>query len=235
MNIWVYVVGLFVLSLVARKFTRKPAFSAPPRIQLFPATASGKHATDLLSRKPELDVCSFKRIGSYRVDPLNIVASAFVNEQESICAVIYHHPKVGCFIDMVCKSTQDRSFTATTASGGSTLDQREGQEKVFDHTLTIAGMFELVKSRRPEGPYEQWNAENFASKFEAAYAEEMDWRARRGGVTRDEVRRTADASGKRYSEEEIQQATTTLQDKYAQSRGDTTCQSSPAAMMAPQR
>jgi len=221
MNTWVYVVGLFVLSAIARRLIKKPAaFKAPPRIQLFPASASGKHARDLLSHKRELDTCGFKRIGTYRVDPLNVLASAFSNEAENICAVIYHHPVVGCFVDMVCKNTQGRSFTATTAPAGSALDQREGQEKVFDKTLTITGMFELVKSRRPDGPYDMWNAENFKEKFETAYAEEMDWRARRGGVTREEVRRQAAESGKQYSDEVVNKATTTLQDKYAQSRGD---------------
>ena len=72
--------------------------------------------------------------------------------------------------------------------------------------------------RRPEGPYDVWNRDNFAQKFETAYAEEMDWRLKRGGVTSDEVRRTAQASGKNYSEDQIQQATRQLQEKYEASR-----------------
>jgi hypothetical protein len=221
MNAVVYIVGLFVLSLVVRVLRKKPrVFSAPPRIQLFPATASGQHAKDLLARKHDLDQCGLKRIGTYRIDPLNVVATAFANEQESICAVVYHHPVVGCFVDMVVKNTSGRSFTATNAPAGGALDQREGQVKVFDKTFTIPAMFELAKERRPEGPYEMWNAENFAKKFETAYAEDMDWRARRGGVTKDEVRRQAQESGKPYSEEVIHETTTKLQGKFAESRHD---------------
>jgi hypothetical protein len=221
MNAVVYIVGLFVLSLVVRVLRKKPqVFSAPPRIQLFPATAGGQHAKDLLACKHDLDQCGLKRIGTYRIDPLNVIATAFANEQESICAVVYHHPVVGCFVDMVVKNTSGRSFTATNAPTGGALDQREGQVKVFDKTFTIPAMFELAKERRPEGPHEMWNAENFAKKFETAYAEDMDWRARRGGVTRDEVRRQAQESGKPYSEEVIHEATTKLQGKFAESRRD---------------
>jgi hypothetical protein len=127
---------------------------------------------------------------------------------------------VGCFVDVVVKNTTGKSFTATNAPSGGTLDQREGHVKVFDKTLTIPGMFELVKERRPDGPWEAWTAENFKSKFETAYAEEMDWRATRGGVTSDEVRRTAQATGKQYTEEQIQQATRQLQQQYTDSRRD---------------
>lgn len=219
MDIIYYIIGLVVLSLIG-KFLRKrgAVFTPPSRIKLYAGTASGKHAKDLIERKRDLDACGFKRIGTYRVDPLNVVCTAFSNDAESICAVVYHHSKAGCFVDVVAKSTAGKTFTATNAPGGGTLDQREGHVKVFDRTLTIPEMFELAKERRPEGPYDTWTRDNFAQKFETAYAEEMDWRAKRGGVTSDEVRRTAQASGKKYTEEQIQQATRTLQDNYAASR-----------------
>jgi hypothetical protein len=200
---------------------RKPGASTPPRrIQLFHATAAGAHAKDLLARKRDLDACGMKRLGTYRVDPLNVVCTAFANDAESICTVVYHHKVVGCFVDVVSKNTAGRTFTATNAPQGGTLDQREGHDKVFDKTLSIPEMFELVKERRPEGPWDTWNRENFSEKFEQAYAEEMDWRANRGGVTREEVRRTAAATGKNYSEKTIEKATEQLQQEYAESHRD---------------
>ena len=219
MNAIVYIAGLFILSLIVRALRKKPQkFNAPPRIQLFAATAGGQHAKDLIARKHDLDQCGLKRIGTYRIDPLNVIATAFANPEEHICAVVYHHPVVGCFVDMVCKNSAGKSLTATNAPTGGALDHREGQEKVYDKTLGIPALFEIAKSRRPEGPYEDWTRENFASKFETAYAEDMDWRARRGGVTKEEVRRQAAEDGKPYSEEVIHQATEQLKTKFAESR-----------------
>ncbi len=221
MDLWVYVVGFFALTAIVRLLKKKaPGFQSPPRIQLYHATATGKHARDLIERKRDLDACGLKRIGTYRVDPLNVVLTAFANEHESICAVVYHHSMVGCFVDIVVKSTAGKSLTVTNAPTGGTLDQREGHTKIFDKTLTIPRMFETAKERRPEGPYEPWTAENFAEKFSTAYAEEMDWRASRGGVTSDEVRRTAQSMGKNYTEEQIQTATRQLQQQYTESRRD---------------
>ena len=221
MEILYTIAGLVALSLIGRWLRRKTAVAVPPpHIQLYPATASGQHAKDLLERRHDLDACGMKRIGTYRVDPLNVVCTAFLNEAESICTVVYHHSAVGCFVDVVSKSEAGRTFTASNAPQGGTLDQREGHVKVFDRTLGIPEMFEMVKERRPEGPWDAWNRDNFAQRFEQAYADEMAWRATRGGVTRDEVRRTAQASGKTYPEEHIQQATRQIQDQYAQSRRD---------------
>jgi hypothetical protein len=221
MNAIVYIAGLFVLSLVVRALRKKPQrFNAPPRITMFAATAGGQHAKDLIARKHELDQCSLKRIGTYRIDPLNVIATAFANPEEHICAVVYHHPAVGCFVDMVCKNTAGKSFTATNAPTGGALDHREGQEKVYDKTLAIPALFELAKSRRPDGPYDDWTAENFKAKFETSYAEDMDWRARRGGVTKEEVRRQAAEGGKPYSEATIDEATRKLNQKFAESRTD---------------
>lgn len=221
MNAIVYIVGLFAISLVIRALKKKaPKFNAPPRIQLFAATAVGQHAKDLIASKHDLDQCGLKRIGTYRIDPLNVIATAFAHPEEHICAVVYHHPMVGCFVDMVCKSASGHSFTATNAPAGGALDHREGQEKHYDKTLTIPALFELAKSKKPEGPYDDWTAENFKAKFEQAYADDMDWRARRGGVTKEEVRRQAAADGKQYSEEVIHEATEQLKQKFAESRGD---------------
>jgi hypothetical protein len=50
MNAIVYIAGLFVLSLIVRALRKKPQkFNAPPRIQLFTATAGGQHAKDLIA------------------------------------------------------------------------------------------------------------------------------------------------------------------------------------------
>lgn len=221
MNAIVYIVGLFAVSLIIRALKKKaPKFNAPPRITLFAATAGGQHAKDLIARKHDLDQCGLKRIGTYRIDPLNVIATAFANPEEHICAVVYHHPMVGCFSDVVCKSTSGKSFTATNAPAGGALDHRDGQEKHYDKTLTIPALFEMTKSHKPEGPYEDYTAENFKARFEQAYADDMDWRARRGGVTKEEVRRQAAADGTQYSEEVIHQATEQLKQKFAESRRD---------------
>src|SRR5436190_11178980 len=99
MNSFIYIGVGIVLLLVVNALRRTPQkFKAPPRIQLFAATPVGHHAKDLTALKHELDACGLKRIGTYRIDPLNVMASAFSNPDEHIGCVMYHHPVVGCFV-----------------------------------------------------------------------------------------------------------------------------------------
>jgi hypothetical protein len=201
----------------------KSVMIPPARIRLVPAAAGGSHARDVAARRPELEAAGFRVLGTYRVEPMRgVVLTAFAHPEQSLCAVVYGHPVVKCFVDMFSKTEDDRSLTVTTAPAGQELDQPPGHEKIFERNLTIPRMVELILRRRPQGRHEPWDAGNFASKFEAAYAKEMDWRRNRGGVTLDEVRRVAQASGSKATEKQVVEATRRLQEQYTSApRGDT--------------
>lgn len=213
-------IGCLILINLIKRFTGK-ASVPPPRIHLAPTQAGGRHAGAVAKYGKELEGCGFRKIGTYRPDPMKgIVLTAFGNPRESLCAIVYTHQVAGSFVDVVAKSESGRTFTATTAPAGQELDHREGHEKVYDKSMSVAAMVDLVLKRRPEGPWASWAHGNFVSQFEKAYADEMDWRAGRGGVTSDEVRRVAEAGGHKVSEGDILKATHKIQKEYAESRRD---------------
>lgn len=191
----------------------------PPRITLAAARPSSAHARDIRRYARDLEARGFTRIGTFRPEPMRgIVLTAFVQPHDSLCTIVYTHSVLGGFVDVVARSETGKSFTATTAPAGQQLDQRAGHEKIFDRDMTIGRMVEMAKERRPDGPPVVWSSGSFARLFESAYAEEMEWRAGRGGVTSEEVRRTAEAMGGKYSERDIQEATHRLQRQYTASR-----------------
>jgi hypothetical protein len=193
----------------------------PPRIHLLPVGATGMHALNLDRYARELESRGFARLGTYRVDRMRgVVLTAFSHVGESLCAVVYTHPLAGAFIDIVTKNEAGRTFTITTAPAGKDLDQPDGHEKVFDQDMPVERMIEVALQRRPAAPYVSWSVKNFAQQFEEAYAREMDWRAGRGGVTSDEVRRTAATMGGKFSEKNVQDATRRLHRQYMESRRD---------------
>jgi hypothetical protein len=218
MKFFLLVLGAIIAINVIRRLVAG-ASVPPPRIHLGAAPASGRHAANVARHARELEACGFRKLVSYKVSPIKgLQLTAFGHPRESLVAVVYTHPMAGSFVDVCSKAESGRAFTATTAPTGGQLDQKPGHDKVFDKSLTIRQMVELALARRPEGPWQEWNAGNFASKFEQAYAEEMDWRAGRGGVTSDEVRRTAREMGGNFSEGDLQRATHKIQKQYAESR-----------------
>lgn len=222
MNSIILLLGAVVLFVIVRKVRQfLAAMVPPPRIHLALTKLAGKHAQDVKLKGRELEANGFTRIGTYRADPMRgLLLTAYSHAGHALCAVVYTHPLAGSFVDMVAKNEAGRSLTVTTAPAGKELDQREGHEKVFDRDLSVKAMIETALRRRPPAPHVSWGPGNFVAKFEEAYAQEMDWRAGRGGVTRDEVRRAADATGRKYSEHDVQAATRKLQRQYEASRRD---------------
>jgi len=214
-------IAMVVVLIVARKVRGLLTMVPPPRIHLRPCAPTWAHRRSLSRYTHDLEGRGFVRLGTYRADPIRgIVLTAFAHVPEALCAVVYTHPLVGTFIDFVSKNLTGRSFTVSSARAGKELDQPEGHEKVFDPGMPVARMIETVLQRRPPAPYLAWSAENFAREFEGAYAREMDWRAGRGGVTQDEVRRTADAMGRNVSDRDVLETTRKLQRQYVHSRRD---------------
>jgi len=191
----------------------------PPRITLAPARPTSAHARDIRRYARDLEARGFTRIGTFRPEPMRgIILTAFVQPHDSLCTIVYTHSVLGGFVDVVARSESGRSFTVTSAPAGQQLDQRDGHEKLFDREMAIGRMIDTTREKRPAGALVSWTSGNFARLFETAYAEEMEWRAGRGGVTSEEVRRTAEAMGGKYSERDIQEATHRLQRQYSASR-----------------
>jgi hypothetical protein len=125
---------------------------------------------------------------------------------EQINAVVYEHPAVGAWCDVYVSYVNGDGLTASNASMGKELDSRPGQEKVRDKDLGPDALLEIVRRKKRPNPCKTITADNFASTFEEHYAKEMAWRLSRGGVTLDEVRRTAQNMGRNFTEEQIQEA-----------------------------
>ena len=157
-----------------------------------------------------LDGDGFEEIGQYRVQEIpGMVLAAFAQKYLSVCAVVYTHPLVGCFLDMHSENEEGRSLTVSNAPTGDELDQPPGRRKIVDKTLTAVEMYDLILRERPAPPHKQFDASNFVDEFEAAYAKEMDWRMSRDGATKEEIRRAAAAvvdpgKGKKRATEKMQ-------------------------------
>jgi hypothetical protein len=207
-----------VLAAAVWYFLRKfSGFLNPPlRIHLVPEIAGRRCSKEEIeSYKHDLDSNGFDDIGSFRIPEIpGMVVIGFTQSYMNVCAVVYDHPLVGCFLDLYSESEDGRSLTVSNAAAGEELDQPPGREKVIDKTLSAPEMYDLVLRDRPAGPHKLIDASNFVDEFQAAYAKEMDWRVNRGGVTEDEVRRSAAAVGVE-SEEAIQRTAGKLQKEYA--------------------
>ncbi len=215
---WVIAVALIVFGVVLRIAAAgcRAMLKPPLRIQLVPVDDRAKGRFADLHRR-ELESLGFTPIGIYQVREMKgVTLVAFTQSFKAVCAVIYRHPLAGTFIDMCSMTHDDRGLTVTSAPAGGNLDQIPGRKKIFAPKATLRELYDRLLSERPQGEYKRLDASNFAHSFEAEYAHEMEWRAKRGGPTEEEVRREAHAMGI-HSEKMIQKATDSLRKQYGES------------------
>ena len=201
--------------LLVRKFSG--LLNPPLRVHLVADSSShsGMRA-EMRKYGRELDAHGFEDIGTYRIPEIaGLVLAAYTQPFQSVCAVVYNHPLTGCFADLFSENERKQSLTVSNAPAGEELDQPPGHEKVIDKTMSVSDMYDHLLRHRPSGPYKLIDATNFVEEFKTSYAKEMDWRVNRGGVTEEEVRRSAQAIGV-TSEKAIKRTTKKLQEQYAE-------------------
>jgi hypothetical protein len=166
------------------------------------------HPEEARKSLAQVEEAGFVKIGAFAIPEMpGICIVSFVHGQKNLYAIVYDHPKVGVFSDIVAYYTDESSLTASSMPLGGSLDQRPGHVKVFFKEGSITELIELLEVNLDDRELRSLTTESFKEDFEQAYADEMDWRASRGGPTDDEVRRIA---GGKYDEKVIEATKETL-------------------------
>jgi hypothetical protein len=190
----VVVLGLLYLYFRIRRFLRNLAKSAlgPETIHLEPASEDWSNANALVAARGFLESHGYDAAGEYVVPEMpGVRVSAFVKPADAAIAVAYEHPDAGFWVDFVQRYADDTSVTVTSAVRGHELDHRPGHDKVYLAGASLDALHERFLTERRAGDPVAVGVNDFASVFETAYAEEIAWRAGRGGVTASEVARVA--------------------------------------------
>lgn len=213
-------IGALVIRSKVRRFARNmeqtlggftktmAAASTPSRIQLLRmAQPDWVEEEDVEDQRAPLPELGFQLVGAYQVEELDDLAlEAWVNKSKSVTAVIYEHPSSGVWTDFVTRYLDGGRVTFTNGSRGGGVEHAPGHELQRFTDLVPKELFRKFLFGRPLKSMEPVDPESFAASFEKAYADEMDWRNSRGGVTEDEIRAIAQLSGETYDETTIKAA-----------------------------
>jgi hypothetical protein len=219
-NILILVVLLVVVSL-AKKIVGAKA--APRTITLERGAPKWKNQPAVDALVKPLLAEGFRDVGSWLVKEMNLPIRALAQPNEQVYAVAYDQirPTIPPFLDLVTRYEDGTSITYnnTTHTAGTVLDKPPGHEKVNAPGADPVTLYHRMLGERPRKPMLAARAQDFKARFEQAYADEMRWRAGRGGPTKDEIRRVAAASGRTVTDAEVDRAQQALKRQAEKARG----------------
>ncbi len=221
MSLFLQIIGAIVLilvlviALVGFVLLRKwRAFQAqleasqlnPLRISLREDPVAAWIERDEVKRERDaLQGLGFVRGAAYTIDEMQGVRLlALCHPQACLFGCIYQHDLAGVFVDLVAESVAgDQELTVTSAPVGAEIDARPEAEKVFMKGASVAVLFDEILTRTKDWVLADVSNDMFPEKFESAYRKDMAWRAERGGISVEEIRRVAANQSESYDDEAI--------------------------------
>jgi hypothetical protein len=172
-----------VLKAIAQRASQKQ----PDEIHLIPAPDyQWRNPAAIEPYRTALDAVGFDDAGIYSVDVLPVGLQFLLKDSDQMYAVIYEHPKVGVWINFVVLFDDETSITFTNTQDRG-LEKRPGHPIVHVAGATADQLYTIAVAQCPPGTRKALTPESIAEEFEKAWAEGIQWRKSRGGISVREV------------------------------------------------
>lgn len=129
----------------------------------------------------------FERGKAYFIPEMqNIELQSYIHGK--IVAVLYQHPIAGLWVDMCVEEVGGNEYTVSNAPMGSGLDKRPECIKFFDKKADVGALYQKISEIITNSDKEmiEFSIGDFRHYFEEAYKKEAAWKARKGGISREE-------------------------------------------------
>ena len=144
----------------------------------------------------------FESVGDFILSEMPGVSLRVLHDaKQTYYAAIYDYAPAGiCFVDLHTRLRDGGTLTVTNAPQGEEIETHPSHRKIYLKGADAATLIERMNSELALENTATVNPESFASEFEKAYAESMDFLLARGGPTLDELRRGARLRGETVDE-----------------------------------
>jgi hypothetical protein len=182
-------------------------FMQPPRIHVTPLEDVEWNDAEAIKKLTRpLRKAGFADAGTFTIEEYgDIKMQAFAHPEEQVYAVVYEHPDMGSWFDLVCRYADGTLLTYTSAKPTG-LDQAPGRNtRRFEPGSNPGEAYQALLRERPAEGLQPTPADKLAPSIEQAYAEEMDWRFERGGLTEQEIRNNLATTGQTADDATVKQ------------------------------
>jgi hypothetical protein len=128
----------------------------------------------------------FEEAGTYTVDALPVCLQFLLKTSEQMYAVIYEHPKAGIWINLIVLFQDGTSITFTNTQDRG-MERRPGHAIIHTQGATADQLYKVASAQCPGQPRKALTQESLVPEFEKAWADGIQWRKSRGGISVTEV------------------------------------------------
>lgn len=180
------------VSAVAKDISDQALAKLPDRIRLVRRDESAWRdpAAAATFAAPLVDA-GFEDAGTFAIEEMpGVSCRLLVDARDSIAAVVYEHPKVGVWLELVSRFVNGDVLTYSTRPPTG-MEPRPGHTANHAPGKGALELLERMRSDRPLAPLQSLTVATYPRTFESGYAEAIAWRKRRG-VTAKEIARVAE-------------------------------------------
>ena len=162
----------------------------------------------------EVESLGFYKGKAYAIKEMAAVkfASLF-RPQRDACAVVSKHDNGMLWLEFVLEYQDGSDLTVTNAPMGGEMDTRPECEKIVVRNAPVSELYETFKAKIQPKPKVPIDDSNFREVFEESYRRDMAWRAAKGGVSEEEIKRVMESGDISLDEEELQDAVMDIKKK----------------------
>ena len=191
------------------------AMAVPPlRVKLVPQHEVPEWAEQASAKKKmeALSKLGFAHCGDFHVPEAGpSTIRAYLSSCGTVSAYLCKHPaKPEAFLDLV-RVFEDGSSLTVTDAGPSGLEDCPQHSNIKLTGWSPDKLLQELEERTPDKPVTALSSQKLGPLYERGYAEVMDWRVEKGGVSREEMLANSD---KEMTEEEIANALELFRDQH---------------------
>jgi hypothetical protein len=165
----------------------------------------------------QLRALGFEDVGAYSITEMGgLMILGLVHPGEGLMSVIYDHTQCPVSFEIDANFADDSSVSASSSSMGSTLDKRPNHPILWLGTTDARAVLQAARNHVGTAPRKPITKTDFTTEFKKGYARGVNWRLKKGGASREEIRRQAEKKGYKFTDEQIEESYQNLRTAYLQ-------------------
>jgi hypothetical protein len=211
-------IGAFWFIRLVRKAIKEEMENTHPPCRVNPVPEPNpqwRNAAQIERYAGELAAVGFERMDAYSIPELGgLQILSFMHPRESLYGVIYDHAKIAPTFEIGCDFEDDTGVSGTNTDMGKSLDKRPGYTILWLGNVSAAEVLNAVRAHPATAAPKPVSRDGFIAQFKKEYVRSVNWRMKKGGSSREEIKRQAQADGLELTEEQLEESYQRLRADY---------------------